>query len=105
MQSFYAVYRKEMGHYFVSPIAYIFIGMFLFLAAWFFNYFLATMIQQSFSMEMQGMRFGMPPEIDVPGQVMRGFFGLLSTLVFVFHSDSDHGRLSPKSANAAPWNC
>jgi ABC-2 type transport system permease protein len=84
MQSFYAVYRKEMGHYFVSPIAYIFIGLFLFLAAWFFNYFLAAVIQQSFSMEMQGMRFGMPPEIDVPGQVMRGFFGLLSTLVLFF---------------------
>jgi ABC-2 type transport system permease protein len=84
MQSFYAVYRKEMGHYFVSPIAYIFIGIFLFLAAWFFNYFLATMIQQSFSMEMQDMRFGMPPQIDVPGQVMRGFFGLLSTLVLFF---------------------
>jgi ABC-2 type transport system permease protein len=33
---------------------------------------------------MQGMRFGMPPEIDVPGQVMRGFFGLLSTLVLFF---------------------
>jgi ABC-2 type transport system permease protein len=26
----------------------------------------------------------MPPEIDVPGQVMRGFFGLLSTLVLFF---------------------
>src|SRR6202161_2598014 len=84
MQSFYAVYRKEMGHYFVSPVAYIFIGVFLFLAAYFFNYFLTVMIQQSFSMEMQGMRFGMPPEIDVPGQVLRGFFGLLSTLVLFF---------------------
>src|SRR5450631_1235721 len=84
MQSFYAIYRKEMGHYFVSPIAYIFIGLFLFLSAYFFNYFLTVMIQQSFSMEMQGMRMGMPPEIDVPGQVMRGFFGLLSTLVLFF---------------------
>jgi gliding motility-associated transport system permease protein len=84
MKSFYAIYRKEMGHYFVSPIAYIFIGVFLFLAAWFFNLFLSSAIQQSFSMEMQGMRFGMPPEIDVPGQVMRGFFGLLSTLVLFF---------------------
>jgi ABC-2 type transport system permease protein len=84
MQSFYAIYRKEMGHYFVSPIAYIFIGIFLFLSAWFFNYFLSAMIQQSFTMEMRGMQFGMPPEIDVPGQVMRGFFGLLSTLVLFF---------------------
>jgi ABC-2 type transport system permease protein len=84
MQSFYAVYRKEMGHYFVSPIAYIFIGLFLFLSAFFFNYFLSAMIQQSFTMEMRGMQFGMPPEIDVPGQVMRAFFGLLSTLVLFF---------------------
>jgi len=80
MQSFYAVYRKEMGHYFVSPIAYIFIGLFLFLSAYFFNYFLSAMIQQSFMMQMQGM----PPEVDVPGQVMRAFFGLLSTLVLFF---------------------
>jgi ABC-2 type transport system permease protein len=84
MQSFYAVYRKEMGHYFVSPIAYIFIGLFLFLSAYFFNYFLSAMIQQSSMMAMQGMRFGMPPEVDVPGQVMRAFFGLLSTLVLFF---------------------
>jgi len=84
MRSFYAIYRKEMGHYFVSPIAYIVIGVFLFLSAWFFNYFLTVIIQQSFNMEMQSMRFGMPPEIDVPGQVMRGFFGLLSTLILFF---------------------
>jgi ABC-2 type transport system permease protein len=84
MKSFYAIYRKEMGHYFVSPIAYIFIGAFLFIAAFFFNYALDTMIKNSFTMEMQGMRFGAPPEIDVPGQVMRGFFGLLATLVLFF---------------------
>jgi ABC-2 type transport system permease protein len=84
MQSFYAVYRKEMGHYFVSPIAYIFIGLFLFLSAYFFNYFLSAMIQQASMMAMQGMRFGAPPEVDVPGQVMRAFFGLLSTLILFF---------------------
>ena len=84
MQSFYAVYRKEMGHYFVSPIAYIFIGLVLFLSAYFFNYFLSAMIQQASMMAMQGMRFGAPPEVDVPGQVMRAFFGLLSTLILFF---------------------
>ncbi|HEY0704850.1 MAG TPA: ABC transporter permease [Candidatus Acidoferrales bacterium] len=84
MQSFYAVYRKEMGHYFVSPIAYIFIGVFLFLGAYFFNLFLAAGIRESFQMEMMGMQGGLPPQIDVPGQVMRAFFGLLSTLVLFF---------------------
>ena len=31
MKGLYAVYRKEMSHYFVSPIAYIVVGIFLLL--------------------------------------------------------------------------
>jgi ABC-2 type transport system permease protein len=81
MQGFYAIYRKEMGHYFVSPIAYVFIGLFLILSAFFFNFFLQAVIQQSMSSDMQSMRFGMPQDIDVPTEVTRAFFGLLSTLV------------------------
>jgi ABC-2 type transport system permease protein len=81
MKNILAIYRKEMGHYFVSPIAYIFIGIFLILTAFFFNFFLQAVIQQSLSMEMEGMRFGMAQNIDVPSEVMRAFFGLLSTLV------------------------
>jgi gliding motility-associated transport system permease protein len=81
MKNVWAIYRKEMGHYFVSPIAYVFIGIFLILGAYFFNAILSFMIQQSMSMEMEGMRYGMSQNIDVPSQVMRQFFGLLSTLV------------------------
>jgi ABC-2 type transport system permease protein len=81
MRSFYAIYRKEMGHYFVSSIAYVFIGLFLILSAFFFNLILGDVIQRSFEMEMQSMRYGMPPEMDVPGIVMRSFFGILSTLI------------------------
>lgn len=81
MKNILAIYRKEMGHYFVSPIAYVFIGLFLVLTAFFFNFFLQAVIQQSLSMEMEGMRFGMSQNIDVPSEVMRAFFGLLSTLV------------------------
>jgi ABC-2 type transport system permease protein len=84
MHTFYAIYRKELGHYFVSPIAYIFIGLFLILSAYFFDFFLTAYMQEAMAMTVQGMRFGMPPEIDVPGLVMRQFFGLLSTLVLFF---------------------
>ncbi len=84
MHNFYAIYRKEMGHYFVSPIAYVFIGIFLFLSAFFFNFFLSAVMQQSMQMEMQSMQFGMPPQFDVPSEVMRAFFGLLSTLILFF---------------------
>ena len=81
MRNLYAIYRKEMRHYFVSPVAYVCIGVFLFISAYFFDYFLRAVIQQSFQMEMQSMQFGMPPQFDVPGQVMRVFLGLLSTLI------------------------
>ena len=33
MKGFYAIYRKEISHYFVSPVAYAVIGGFLLLAA------------------------------------------------------------------------
>ena len=84
MRSIYAIYRKEMGNYFVSPIAYVVIAVFLVLCAAFFNYFLTAIIQESFQMEMQGMRFGAPADFDVPTQVLRAFFGLLSTLILFF---------------------
>ena len=29
MKGLYAIYRKEMGHYFVSPVAYVVVGVFL----------------------------------------------------------------------------
>jgi ABC-2 type transport system permease protein len=81
MRSIYAMYRKEMGHYFVSPLAYVIVGVFLILTAFFFFYFLSAVNDQAMRMDMQGMRMGVPPEIDVPGEVVRAFFGLLSSLV------------------------
>jgi ABC-2 type transport system permease protein len=84
MQSLYAVYRKELAHYFASPIAYIFIGLFLILSGFFFNVFLTFYIGQSYQAQMQSMRYGMPPDMDVPGLVLRQFFGVISTLVLFF---------------------
>jgi gliding motility-associated transport system permease protein len=81
MRSLYAIYRKEMGHYFVSPVAYVVVGVFLALSAFFFNYFLTAVMQQALQMQMQEMEMGMHPNIDVTMEVMRAFFGLLSTLV------------------------
>ena len=37
MKAMYAIYRKEIGHYFVSPVAYIIVGVFLLLSGYFFN--------------------------------------------------------------------
>lgn len=81
MAGLYAIYRKEMGHYFVSPVAYVVVGIFLFLSAYFFNFYLTAVMQQAMQMQMQAMETGMHPNIDITIEVMRAFFGLLSTLV------------------------
>jgi ABC-2 type transport system permease protein len=69
--SLYAVYRKEMGHYFVSPVAYVVVAMFLFVSAYFFNLYVREIVEQS---------FGMPSDFDAPAQMLRAFLGLLALL-------------------------
>jgi len=81
MKGAYAVFRKEMSLYFVSPIAYVAVGAFLFLAGVFFQGILAEATEYSMRAAMQAMQFGTPFEFDVPSQVMRGFFGVCGTLM------------------------
>jgi len=80
MKGFYAIYRKEMGHYFVSPIAYVVIGAFLLVSAILFVANLHFEVTQALQSQYQSMQYGMPSQFDVPTNVMRSFFGLLSTL-------------------------
>jgi ABC-2 type transport system permease protein len=81
MRNLYAIYRKEMSHYFVSPIAYIVIAVFLFITGYFFTNLVAIFIEQSFEMTMQSARFGTPPQMDVPSAVLRNFFAVLGSLL------------------------
>lgn len=78
MRGLYAIYRKEMGHYFVSPVAYIVVGAFLFLCGFFFNPILGRAIAYSFE---AGMEYGRAPNFDVPGVVLQSFLGILASLV------------------------
>ena len=81
MKGMYAVYRKEMGHYFVSPVAYVIVAVFLILAAYFFTQLLALYIQRAFEAGLEEGQFGGGAAFDVPSLVMRSFFGVLSTLL------------------------
>jgi ABC-2 type transport system permease protein len=81
MRGLIAIYRKEMGHYFVSPIAYMVAGVFLVLTGFFFYQFVVIFMENALQATMQGMRMGRAPEIDVPGLVIRNFFGLLGTVI------------------------
>lgn len=77
MQGLYAVYRKEIGHHFVSPTAYVIVGAFLLLCAFFFNADVQRTITESMQAQMQGM--GGP--MDLPGIVLQGFFFIAATLL------------------------
>jgi ABC-2 type transport system permease protein len=79
MKGMIAVYRREMGSYFVSPIAYIVIGLFLLVCGWFFYRILGFFVQQSVMSEMNQMQG--PQNMDVPGLVLQNFFGIVSTII------------------------
>jgi ABC-2 type transport system permease protein len=81
MRNLYAIYRKEIAHYFASPIAYIVIAIFLVVAGFFFNVYLSAVIRESFEQSMQAMQYGGAQNFDVPGVVMRAYLGLLGTLL------------------------
>ena len=77
MKGLYAIYRKEMGHYFVSPVAYIIVGVFLFLCSYFFTRLLTAVIENSLEASMSGAGGA----FDVPSIVVRYFFGTVSTIL------------------------
>jgi ABC-2 type transport system permease protein len=82
MRGLYAIYRKEMSHYFVSPVAYIVVCIFLVLSGVFFNSILSEVIKYSFEAGMESMQMGgSGPSIDVPSVVLRGFLSLLGTII------------------------
>jgi ABC-2 type transport system permease protein len=81
MNGLWAIYRREMQSYFVSPIAYIVVGFFLLITGFFFYNILSFFIEQSFRAAMQAQRFGAPPEMDVPSMVIRNFLNIISTVI------------------------
>ena len=80
MKGIIAVYRREIGSYFVSPIAYIVVGLFLLICGFFFYQYLTYFIRESVTAQMRS-QMGAPPAMDVPGLVIQNFFGLVSTIV------------------------
>jgi ABC-2 type transport system permease protein len=81
MRNIIAIYRREMSSYFVSPIAYAVVGIFLLVCGYFFYNILSFFIRQSFMAQMQAARFGGPSGMDVPSLVLRNFFGVVSTVI------------------------
>ncbi len=81
MKGILAIYRREMQSYFVSPIAYIVIGVFLIMCGLFFYNLLNDVIRYGFQAQMQATRGGAPPEFDMTSIILRNSLGLVSTFI------------------------
>src|SRR5215213_2407129 len=106
MKGILAIYRRELGSYFVSPIAYIVIGLFLVVTGYFFSNILSILMERAMMAQMQAMQRGggAPPDVDVPGLIIRNFVGVISTMLLFLMPMLTMG-VSPKSASAAQWKC
>jgi gliding motility-associated transport system permease protein len=78
MRNILAIWQREMKSYFVSPIAYVVLTVFLFLSGFFF-YSILTAVVQSTMMQAQFGQGAQP--MDVPGIVSRSFFGTMSVVL------------------------
>jgi ABC-2 type transport system permease protein len=60
------------------------VGFFLILAGVFFDSDLSQVMDYAVQMQAQGMQFGAAQPLDVPSQVMRGFFSVLAVVFLLF---------------------
>ncbi len=78
MQNILAIWQREMKSYFVSPIAYVVLTVFLFLTGFFFFSILTAVVQSTMMQAQLGQ--GSQP-IDVPGIVTRSLFQTISVVL------------------------
>jgi ABC-2 type transport system permease protein len=73
MQNILAIWQREMKSYFVSPIAYVVLTVFLFITGFFFFAYIAQLSSAQMGQIQQA--------IDVPGIVTRGLFQTTSVVL------------------------
>lgn len=78
MKNILAIWQREVKSYFLSPIAYVVLTVFLFIAGFFFYTILTAWVQQTMMQAAYGQ--GSQP-VDVPGMVSRSFFGTISVVL------------------------
>jgi ABC-2 type transport system permease protein len=81
MKGILAIYRRELNGFFVSPIAYIVVGVFLVLVGFFFYNTLGRAAEYALQVQIQAMQTGRAPEVDIPGLVIRSFMGIANTVL------------------------
>ena len=78
MQNILAIWQREMRSYFVSPVAYVVLTVFLFLSGLFFFGNLTEVVQYTMTQAQMGQ--GVQP-IDVPAYVIQSLFRTMSVIL------------------------
>jgi ABC-2 type transport system permease protein len=78
MQNILAIWQREIKSYFVSPIAYVVLTVFLFLTGFFFFSLVARIVEVTMMQSQMGQP-GQP--IDVPGIVTQNLFQTISVVL------------------------
>jgi ABC-2 type transport system permease protein len=81
MKNIIAIVQRELGTYFVSPVAYVVLTIFLLLSGMFFQNAISQVLQMSRMQAMQAMQGGQSAPMDVPAVVARYFLSSLSVIL------------------------
>ena len=82
MRNCLALVKKELHSLFVSPIAYVILAVFFAVTGYFFYIILGNVIEFMMQRAFQSQQFGAaPPPFDASTTVIRGFFGVLGTIL------------------------
>jgi len=84
MKSILVIAERELKTYFTSPIAYVVLTIFTFLAGLVFYFFVGVMVESVGSRAMMSAQTGRPPDpIDMPGVIVQNMFNFLSFVLLL----------------------
>lgn len=76
MRNIYAVWEREMGTYFTSPIAYVVMAIFLVIFGWFFNFYVVYFTTQGLNPMWQS-------QLNLDEMVVKPLFGTISFITLL----------------------
>jgi len=80
----WAIFERELKSYFVSPIAYVVIAIFVAIAGIFFYLILSSFVQRCFEVDLYARQWQqMSPPMNVHQWVTRPFFGNVATIALM----------------------
>jgi ABC-2 type transport system permease protein len=82
MRNVLAIVERELRTYFISPVAYVVLTIFVFLSGIFFQTIMSQVMQMSMMQAMQGAQMGRgPTPMDMPGVISQSFLQTMSVIL------------------------